>query len=416
MRLTMRILLTCVLFLAITLVYSFQTKAENAKKTVDNLIMPENTTEVLKKNASELNPISLVWKKKRTSVLSIKNLILKTKCLYDYDFLGSETSVFMWQNNQFYYFYTDNNAIVGDFKDLPYAYEVDEKKLKIAESISERSFDGKDYYSGNGYQSESSGLGIYPIQKMQDRTYPDVVNQEYTSFIGYKFPNTGTELGNSPIAYVLYLVNNGTLIDCRTEQSTTDGELLFLKIKSKDIWSNTERVFNFWLVNKYGAVVKKFTIESLDGKLVQAVENHDFFKLSNKSVYFPQKTTVNYYSYHTIPLDISKTPIFTDEYVLVEASTKSINDKQFDLRTKYSNPGTHIGDRTLKDTPDGVQYIVPANPADLDRVIEAALTGGNFTPTPLASTFAVMFRWLILLTGVGMIIYALFAKFAKKSS
>ena len=259
-------------------------------------------------------------------------------------------------------------------------------------------------------------MGIYPIQEMQDRVRPDVVNQEYTSFIGYKFPNTGAELGNSPISYVLYLVNNGTIIDRRTEQDITDGELLFLKIQSKDIWSYTERFFNFWLVSKYGAAVKKFTIESLDGKLVQDIENHDFFKLPNKSVYIPKKTTVNYYSYHTIPFDISDTPIFTDEYTLVEASTKKISDKQFDLRTKYSIPGTQIGDRTLQDTPDGVQYIVPANPADMGRVIEGALTGGNFTPTPLASRFAAISCWTIMLAGTGMIVYALFAKFTKKSS
>lgn len=126
----MRVLLTFISFLAVTFIFSLKTSAEDVRKSADALIIPANTTETLIKNASEINPISLVWKKDRTSSIPIKDLILKTKCLYDYDFLGTVTSVFMWQNNQFYYLYTDNNAIVGDYKDLPYAYEVEKKNSR----------------------------------------------------------------------------------------------------------------------------------------------------------------------------------------------------------------------------------------------------------------------------------------------
>ncbi|MDR1480236.1 MAG: hypothetical protein LBJ00_14970 [Planctomycetaceae bacterium] len=117
----------------------------------------------------------------------------------------------------------------------------------------------------------------------------------------------------------------------------------------------------------------------------------------------------------TIPDIISDTPLFTDQYELVEISTKKINDKQFNLKEKYSNPGTHIGDRTLNDTENGVQYVIPANPADLDRVIEAALSDKDFVPTLLPSRTATIIRWILILLGLAMILYAAYQKFIKKS-
>ena len=61
-----------------------------------------------------------------------------------------------------------------------------------------------------------------------------------------------------------------------------------------------------------------------------------------------------------------------------------------------------------------VKYRMPANPADLDRVIEAALTGKEFVPTPIRpSLFALILRWGLVIVGLCMIIYALVSMLIK---
>jgi hypothetical protein len=211
------------------------------------------------------------------------------------------------------------------------------------------------------------------------------------------------------------LANDGEVL--RVDESVLlDGDqTILIKIKSKSIfdWNKTERIFTFWLSKKYNYAIKQCEISSLDGQICYLIQNDQFFELKKKVLYLPRQTSISYYTYTTCNTIFPK-PLFKEEITLSNISTKKIDPKLFSLDKLYSIPGTVISSRELRDTDEGLTFTIPANPADLDRVIEAALTGKDFVPTPLPSTTAIVIKWLLCVAGIAMIFYAGYDKFIKK--
>jgi hypothetical protein len=380
--------------------------------------LPDDIVSVLSQNADDLNQISITWKRKRSSEMDFELLTKTIKCLYDYGFLEDRNSVFMWQNPKSYLYYVEKDTIEGDHTTLPYAYEIHKSNTKLIESVLERSFDGTNIYNGNGSTAtefSTSGLGIYTKENaLKAFARVPVCFPDYFLYAGYKFPLAAEELGTSQQSYILFLINQGRLIDFQKHDNHVDSPFVVITIESEETQSKRKRIFEFLLLSKFNFAIKKWTMKTLDNKLLYEVENKEFVELSGKKIFLPKSIEVKHYSYVTVSDFVSPTPLFSERYLLAEISVKKIAAKQFDLRTKYSQPGTHIGDRTLTDTNKGVQYVVPANPADLDRVIEAALNGTDFIPTPLPSTAAIIVKWLLCLAGIAMIFYAGYKKFVKK--
>jgi hypothetical protein len=411
-----KLLFTIVLlfyWLLSTLLYG----ADNNSIVLSTNELSEEIRAKLESNALALNPISLVWIKQKKSNLNEKQLSDAINTPYDYGILEQSACVFMWQDKRGYYSETCKNSVDlqgRDEKKLPFLSDKDiEKKL----SIQERSFNGEIFCAGLGYGLDHAtpGLGVYSLKQLQDRPLMNTLYQRYTMKFGYKFPNIGRELGMQQQSYILFLNDNGTLIKVEN-QSINKKNMIQIVVKGYDFWEQRDRLFDFCLDPEYGYAVSNCIIKTIDEKIAYSIKNEQFEKIPQKEIYIPRKTIVQYFTDATIPDKISTAPLFTEEYLLTEISTKKISDKQFDLRTKYTAPGTHISDRTLMDTLEGVQYVLPANPADLDRVIEAALTGKDFVPTPLPSMAAIVIKWLLCIAGIAMILYAAYKKFVKNKS
>jgi hypothetical protein len=380
--------------------------------------VPDSVIDALKRNADAFETVSLIWKQSRYSDMNFKDLCRKTGNLYDVGFLEPENHVFLWQNSHFYQYKTKRNILQGGYTTLPKAWEVPNLKDLLLESVQEGAFDGTCYFAGGGEiasNTNTPGLAIIPLEKVKKLTNPTLVFQDYTTKFGIKFSNSGKEIGTRQESYVLFLTKEGSISN--TEEKMVDGEKVFLiEIKSQSImdWNNKQRIFQFKLLPKYNYVVKQCIIKSTEGELCYRIENDDFLKVPDKEAYIPQKITAEYHTFYSSD-SISPDKLFYDVYSLAKISTSKINKDQFDLRKKYIQPGTHIADHILEDTPNGLQYIIPANPADLDRVIEAALSGKDFTPTPLPSTAAIVIKWLLCIAGIAMILYAGYKKFIKKT-
>ena len=244
-------------------------------------------------------------------------------------------------------------------------------------------------------------LGVYPVDFfVNNAPLQNLFYQLYTQRIGYKYPSIGREMGDEPQSYVLFLVKNGELL--RANEETINNTHYFCVLaKCHDSWERTDRKYRLLLDPKLNYAVVRCEILTLDDKLAYLVENEEFQIIPGKNVYLPKKSRTTYFTDVTRIDDISDKPLFVEECILTDISVSRIADVQFDLRKKYTEAGTHIGDRTLKNTNEGVQYRFPANPADLDRAIEAALTGGTFVPTPLGpSIWVVVVRWLTCLAGI----------------
>lgn len=390
--------------------------------------LPVQVTKGLQNNIESLDPISVVWTQQRSSTMDLDTLINQVKAGPGlFNFFEPEKNIFMCQGKCLF-LYTLQSRVhsVGDVK-----FDEDGKaigKVKRTDVEVERAglttaMDSHNYYNGVSEKDtdKSTGLSVYPIEKtMKDEAIYPVFLQSYLPFIGFKFPTYGTELKSNPSSYILFLLDNGKFLSYAKDVVDNE-QLLRIDIESNVlIWDvsyeSKPHIFSCWVDPKYNYAMKRMDIKLPSGELVLTANNSDFKIISGKGVYLPQRTRVDYFMLLDALSDTSKGPLYTQEYTLINYSTKKINPAQFDLRNTFQQSGVMVSDRTLKDTDGGLTFFVPANPADLDRVIEAALTGKDFIPTPLPSTGAVIIRWLLCIIGIVMIGYACYMKFVKKNA
>jgi hypothetical protein len=395
-------------------------------KNVLSVAIPDSQVATLKKNIAMLDPFTVTWTQKRTSQMDIDAFIKRVNAGPGLlTFFEPEYNVYMWQNGSAFLYSakqqiemdntpkTDKNGKMVD-KITKNDYQMHREGLTTA-------MDTQNYYIGRSEKDTENpkSLSVFPISKTMenDSTYP-VFLQSYLPFVGGWFPTYGYEIKSSPKSFILFLIETGKLVNF--SEVIFDNEKTFrIDVESRSPLMDINdglHVFSFWLIPKYNLAVKRIEVKSSNGQLVLCASNDDFMRLPGKEVYIPRKTLVNYYSLGNVSYAISDGPLYSQEFTLSECSIKTIRLSQFDIRKKFQTSGVIVSDRSLRDTDEGHTFFIPANPADLDRVIEAALTGGDFVPTPLPSTAAIIVRWLLCITGIAMILYACYIKFLKKSN
>jgi hypothetical protein len=285
-------------------------------------------------------------------------------------------------------------------------------------SILENSFDGKNYYVGARSGKNPPILSKWPLTKVRtDFVNRPICAQYFLGYAGIKLPFWGSEIGTRPVSSVLYFAEKGEMLQVRNVVLNNQ-ETLFIEVRVRIDWNSSERLFSIWLLPENDYSIKQMEVKSLDGKLLRRIENSNYKNIPGRKMTLPYSVVVFYYAYDVIGVgerNPSSEVLFKEEYTLIEVSTKKISAKQFSP-DELSMPGTLIGDSAFKDTQDGIMYALPANPADLDRMIEVALTGKNFTPTPLPARTVLIIRWIIILAGLGMILYVGYRKFIKKET
>jgi hypothetical protein len=381
----------------------------------DSPNIPQEIREKLERNAAELNPITLAWtdqKQFHSDVGKVANLLGTPN---DYGMDEKNFWVFMWQDLKGYALHSSKSAISVQSGTSMVFPLVGDKNIEKELSTQERSFNGEVYCGGFGRveKSEVPGLGIYPLRYFDTHPIMNTFYQRYTIRMGYKFPSIGRELGSPVQSYILFLCENGKLLET-SEITEKVKKFFYIAARGYDPWEDRERDTGFCLDPDYHYAVVRSEIKTLEGELAYSISNEKFEKLPGKEIYLPKKTSVQHFTGGANQDTISAPPLFTEEFVMTEVSTNKIPDKQFDLRLKYTAPGVHVGDRTLADTEFGIQYRIPANPADRDRVIEAIRTGTEFVPTPFVSTRVVIIRWVTGILGLAMIFLALYRMFMKK--
>jgi hypothetical protein len=400
-----------IIFLYTIINNCFINGSENAEPTIEGITVeiPVEMKSALEKNTLELNPISFSWVTRRSTTMDLKSFFTTTKMEHNCGFFEPENNIFMWQNGYGYSFRAARTSVKPVNGKIPYAYDND---IQLDMYANHYAIDGQCFYAGGALDDNPGSMSIYPLTS-------DVVflSHPFTFYCGYKYPNSKDEMEELPMSYILYLNQKGGLTSI--QKTRIEGNEAF-QIEAISEGYNAidqysiKRIISFWLLPQYNYALKQIDIKSVDNKLVHRITNDDFRLLPSKKTYIPHRSTIQHYTYSTINDTIVTSSLFTEDISLTEVSTHKINKKQFDLRNKFSSPGTLVGDRVLQNTDEGVIYIVPANPADLDRVIEAALSGKDFVPTPLPSTAAIVIKWLLCIAGIAMILYAGYKKFIKK--
>ena len=382
------------------------------------LVLPTDIVESLMRNAADIDPISLGWVRTRTTSVDFETLIKKTHSLYDFGFLEPVNSLFIWQGGLAYLRLSEKNALESG--EMITAYEARNKNLRLVETIKERSFDGEICYIGSGHEQSDTNtptLLVYSLEQAKERLpFFTMCYPEYMACAGYRFPLDAPELLESHDSLVLYLIARGDLNVVKSVDDETDNPKTYIELVAPEIWTKKNHRYKFWLSKKLNYAVEKYEIESLDGDRAYQIINSDFFQIPGKTIYLPNKCIQKCFTFMTIPGVYLAKPLFEEQYRLTHISTERIDKRQFDLQSKYSNPGTMLGNHSFSKDAEtkGLQYVAPANPADLDRVIEAAITGGDFVPTPVTSKTAVVFRWLLVATGIVLVIYVLLRRLVKQ--
>jgi hypothetical protein len=385
----------------------------------DNDQVDKNVLETLSKNYGECNTILLVWESTYTSEMDMQQILQKIKFPDFYGFNEPIYQTYLWDNGKFYFHRSHKMNPVETLRinnRFPNAWEIRDS-ADLLTRVDENSFDGERYYSGNGVDvtGTSAGITIQELATVHQMNYRIFEDGHYTNCLGFKFPCTTVEVGNKHDSFVLHLIRNSEILDAHWDIRNGQRQYM-IKCKSKNDWDMNDNylILNLWLLPEYGYTIRQYDIHDIKGNLAYRIINSNFKKLLNSNVHLPHNTVIQFYTYATISGNISPVELFRETHTLVSATTTNIKLSQFDLRNKYAQSGTHFADYTLKDTENGLQYIYPANPADLDRVIEAALTGKDFVPTPLPSTTAIVIKWLLCIAGIAMIFYAGYKKFVKK--
>jgi hypothetical protein len=378
--------------------------------------LPKEIEDVLKKNAEKLDKVSLIFRRTRTTQLPVESLLKQIHCLYEYGFFEPSDHKFIWQSPYFYQYSSGLFSVeskTGSNK-MPFAYE---QGLNLIITSNENSFDGNEFMSGSDNdKTENTSAALSIISKehfVRDLGKHVVCDSIFLWASGYRFPRIGFDLGMSQQSLILFLTSNGRITILKNDV-LENKRCTIIEIIANDVISMDKRIFKFWLLPDLQYAVKKMNVYTTKGDVIYEVENDDFTDIDKKGIFFPKKSVINYYSWINTPEIVSDKILVTESYDLNSATTNQISAIQFKLRKQYTTSGTVIADRTLRDTDAGVQYTIPANPADLDRVIEAALNGTDFVPTPLPSTVAIVIKWLLCIAGIAMILYAAYKKFIKK--
>jgi hypothetical protein len=154
-----------------------------------------------------------------------------------------------------------------------------------------------------------------------------------------------------------------------------------------------ELQYIYYLDPAHGYAVRRFQVLTKDGRLRMESNLTNYTKLSDYDIWLATTSFTDYYtSEGSHPGEIFESPFVTHVIEFSKYSTTPVPDGQFTLN--YTSPGTYVTDKTLpeaKALPSGaVRYRVPANPEDLNRVIEEARKGDTASSPRLTLKIVLM--------------------------
>ena len=374
-------------------------------------VIPTNIEAQLKENARALSPITVRWTVKRTSRMPLRELF--TLMNYSWDlageaFIAERIGLIRLDANKLYRRFEypvpiAKGPLTGSLVD-PAAPATKNLSVKVSESrnvtgyemqISEVSCDANNLYTGLFRGDQESGLIIRPIQEAAAR-YPltaqdDTWNSDYFRQAGYRLPRMPSDfLLDSPVRHeVLYWASQP---DARVSVSSEslDGQSCLVI----EIHQSTGH-YRYHLDESIGFAVKRRQQSDPQGHVLTTANMRNFRKLdSSPPIWLPIECEVDHHVWTITgaPVPPADEPIFSESYNLVEVTQDAIPLEAFVLN--YTASGVNIRDYRL-DPKKGVSYVVPADPRDLDAVIENAKSGKTFTPSELSKSNP-SWKWIII--------------------
>lgn len=379
--------------------------------------LPAGIREALTRNAGQMSPITVSWTQQYQSSLRPEEALARFGITNrrPHFFFAKQTQRLTWQAGNIYSWWKESEEVTG--RDS-HAYEC--------------SFDGRSLYHGSPDATLHDGspqpkLMKQSVQRLaQAKPDTQYVGNDYFGAIGFHVPASPKDLQTSRSgSEILLLLDNGAdlmsvedtefdgrsvvrveLLADNSERRIAEGiepAALELKLRAgmqsaayikralgilKQKCSLPEkRAHTFYLDPEIQYAVRCRQERYEDGTLLLQVTNRDFERLPSRDVWLPCKSTVEYYTWPTVPGTYFSDPVLSN---VIEASEFGLDPapaERFVLN--YETPRTIICDERDSAPGGSFTYQIPADLPTLDAAlerIEIVTDAANATPTAISLT------------------------------
>jgi len=253
--------------------------------------------------------------------------------------------------------------------------------------------------SKDGIQSVSIRSAATMAAKMPDSP---MLLYNYLEFAGFWLPNRCAQLTTPAVrSAVLQALSDGRLLD-KDEQLSGGENLQVLTIAVKNL------IYKYYLDPRLNFAVRRSETRTAKGDLIHLVELSDFRKLSNTSdLFLPWKCDVVIYQLDSWPPIPASKPLGELKFVVKEMERGKATATQFVL--DYAHAGTFVSDATIpgaEQTKSGfITYEYPADAAELDQVIQEAITGVSHPSPRKVSWFFLSLNIIVIIIILAIIVW-----------
>lgn len=354
--------------------------------------------------------VNVTWDERRTSPFALPDLQKKIRNT-DTALLKPRTVRFTRDAKQAYY--SCEIGVAGkDFLDQ-----------------TETSYDGSHLYIGSRSQDPARGDPVLIVSTIEafrkDRGDWSVLTVDYLRHAGFQVPETAAKIDAPTRSVVLASLAEGYTLAAVTEAKIGEVACVVLDLKpppatpaAKDkpkvpaAIRHARRVF---LDPAKGYAVVRSEEHGPKGELAVVVENSEFAQVidqAGSAAWLPKRSRVAHHSATTAPRLYTADPMYVVDYMVKSVTTAAPTPGVFALDNSYKRPGTAVSTGKIagaEKRPDGrVDFIIPANPADLDEAVQAALEGRTFVPRsrgPVLRRVVVITTVALGVVAVGVVFY-----------
>ncbi len=340
--------------------------------------IPEELMVHLRKWDKQLDPVTVEWIRSRKSSFSIDELLKKLGYTFpDKAFLDPQKISCGFQNGKIYSRIEENRSSSGENGEY---YGSEKDVLNFA-------FDGEKFYNWSGEVRDIKNTVLFintrkTIIQNRSSQSPIFRTDTYFPYIGIKFPNSAGDLKTSTGSIIPALLKNSELKECNEE----DG--LWKIVLEEDLPDQNMILLHTYFLNpEWDYLAKRYTVQYLFKEKIRGViarrevESFDYKPVLEASYSLPYKVTSKIFNHDNENL-------YSEEYHVTSAQAKKIPDAKFVL--SESRSGATIADYTLPEAGNlasgRVEYVIPENKEDLQKVIAAAKKGLDFYQIPVKAS------------------------------
>jgi len=274
-------------------------------------------------------------------------------------------------------------------------------RLEHIKDAQESAISNGRYYQGeiDGVSSASgknSLLLVSTLEQLRGSSPERVIAwADFLDHSGYAYPSTPAQIGKrSYLAFSHWADANQTQIIDETENHFVCRDLV-TNITHELTFSNPPALYDTW------------QSRDAQGRLILRRTASNWKVVDGTDIALPQNLVVDWFVWETNANYVSDVPCARTGYTLDTAALVDKDDSYFTL--EYKKVGDYIADRTIPEAeslPAGrVQYRVPANAADLSRVIDEAK--GVHPPASSKGNSTLLLVGLNCILFVGILVFML---------